>query len=72
MTKFVDCRSILVNFISVNSQKTVTPNDLEVHQIKVPSIGQSSHGRAILKLPQKSMYARSLNAKRNEVKVTCC
>ena len=48
MTKFVDCRSILVNFISVNSQKTVTPNDLEVHQIKAPSIGQSSHGIAIV------------------------
>ncbi len=34
-------------FYSVNSQKTVPPNDLEVHQIKAPSIGQSSHGRAM-------------------------
>ena len=34
-------------FYSVNSQKTVPLNDLEVHQIKAPSIGQSSHGRAI-------------------------
>ena len=46
-TKFVLYRPFWLNFHLVNCQKTVPPYDLEVHQNKAPSIGQSSHGWAI-------------------------
>ena len=45
--KICSLQAYLSKIYVVNSQKTVPLNDLEVHQIKAPSIGQSSHGRAI-------------------------
>ena len=51
------------------SPPTVLKTDFYLHQKQLIIFSKTS---GILKLPQKSMYAQSLNAKRNEVKVTCC